>query len=71
MKNIFERASTSWVKYSEYEMKQSADGTKYIKPAPKAKPIIYDPLKNAEEMVVDALNVGLLLIGRSDENAVE
>ena len=71
MNNLFQRASSSWVKYSEYELKEAADGKRYIKPAHKAKPSIYDPLKDAESLVVDALNVGMLLMGRKGENAVQ
>jgi hypothetical protein len=53
MKNLFEQASSHWVKYSEYTIK---DG--YVTPAPTAKPDVYDPLKDAKTLVVDALNVG-------------
>ncbi|MCL2671358.1 MAG: hypothetical protein FWF10_04905 [Clostridiales bacterium] len=70
MNNLFQRASSHWVKYSEYEVKTVADGTRYIKPAPKAKPIVYDPLKDAENLVVDALNVGLLQMGRAEEKII-
>jgi len=66
MKNLFERASSHWVKYSEYVIK---DG--YITPAPNAKPCVYDPLKDAKSLVVDALNVGLLVLGKKNaENAL-
>ena len=71
MNNLLGRASSSWVRYSEYELKKAADGTKYIKPAPNAKPSIYDPLKDAENLVVDALNVGMLLMGRKNEKTVQ
>jgi len=70
MNNLFQRASSHWVKYSEYEIKTTADGTRYIKPVLKAKPVVYDPLKDAENLVVDALNVGLLQMGRAEEKVV-
>jgi len=70
MTNLFQRASSHWVKYSEYELKQTADGTKYIKPAPKAKPTVFDPLKDAETMVVDALNVGMLQMGHAASDKI-
>jgi len=70
MNNLFQRASSHWVRYSEYEIKTAADGTKYIKPAPKAKPTVYDPLKGAETLVVDALNVGMLQMGGAAEKVV-
>ena len=71
MNNLFQRARSHWVKYSEYEIKDAADGTRYIKPSPKAKPTVYDPLKDTETLVVDALNVGMLLMGRKGEKAVQ
>jgi len=71
MNNLFQRASSSWVRYSEYEIKKTEKGTRYIKPAPNAKPSIYDPLKEAETLVVDALNVGMLLMGRKGNKSVQ
>ena len=71
MNNLFQRASSCWVRYSEYEIKKGDDGKQYVKPAPKARPKIYDPLENAETLVVDALNVGMLLMGRKSEKTVQ
>lgn len=50
MNNLFQRTSSHWVKCSKYEMKEAAEGARYIKPAPKAKPIVYDLLKDAEAL---------------------
>jgi len=72
MNNPFQMASSHWVKYSEYVIQEAADGIRYVMPAPKAKPTVYNPLKNAEALVVDALNVGMSQMGESkkDESAV-
>ena len=51
MKNLFQKASSPWVRYSEYEYKKAGDGHFYITPAAGAKPEIYDPLKDAEHKV--------------------
>lgn len=60
MKNIFKHTRSSWVKYSEYDFVQDEDsGQVYIMPASNAKPQFFNPLENAEQMVIDALNVGL------------
>jgi hypothetical protein len=59
VENLFKQTSSPWAKYSEYEFK-SKDNILYITPALDAKPSVFDPLKNAETMVVDALNVGRL-----------
>ena len=70
MNNIFQKSSSYWVKYSEYELKEAGGGKLYVKPAPKARPKVYDPLKDAETLVVDALNVGLLQMNRAGKQAV-
>lgn len=65
MKNLFQNASSHWVRYSEYEFKQGGNGKLYVTPTAKTAPQVYDPLKNAETMVLDALNVGLLCMNRA------
>ena len=60
MKNLFQKTSSNWVKYSEYVFYETQDDELYVAPAPDATPIIFDPLENAEQMVLDALNVGML-----------
>lgn len=32
MKNLFERTSSTWVRYSEYEWKEAEDGILYLTP---------------------------------------
>ena len=59
------------MKYDEYVIKSVDNGVRYITSAPKAKPSVYDPLKDAQTLVVDALNVGVLQMGRKGESAVE
>jgi hypothetical protein len=41
-----------------------------VTPAAKAKPEVYDPLKDADAMVTDALNVGLLMMKRAGDAEV-
>jgi hypothetical protein len=65
MNNIFQKTSAYWAKYSEYEYRQGKNGHLYIEPTPTAKPSVYDPLVNAEAMVLDALNVGRLAMKES------
>lgn len=70
MENIFKRASSNWVKYSEYIKIEDENSNWYVMPAPDAKLQIYNPLKNAEEMVIDALNIGLTCMNseKTDED---
>lgn len=70
MKNFFEHSKSNWVKYSEYELKEK-DGVLYIKPTDDAMPNIYNIMKNKEDIVVDALNVGLLCMSKDKEKEAE
>lgn len=44
MKHLFERTSSTWVRYSECEWKEAKDGKLYLTPTKTAQPSIYDPL---------------------------
>ena len=71
MKNLFEQSRSHWVRYDRYELKTAADGNRYITPGKNAKPDIYNPLKEAPGIVLDALNVGMLMMNRSPEDEVQ
>ena len=62
MKNIFERSRARWIRYDKYEIREAPDGIRYITPAKDAKPEHYNPLKCGETLVVDALNVGMMMM---------
>ena len=59
MKNLFTHINSSWVKYSKYKTVKNSEGILYITAEQDAKPIIFNPLDNAQQMVIDALNVGI------------
>lgn len=71
MDNLFQNTSSYWAKFSEYEFVTAEDGVEYVKPATRAKPGVFDPLKNADELVLDALNVGLLQMNRSSDDTIQ
>lgn len=71
MNNLFQKTSSPWVRYSEYEYRQGKDGVLYLTPTRKAKPIVFDPLKDADAMVLDMLNVGRLCMSRVGEDAIQ
>ena len=58
MKNLFERTSSTGVRYSEYEWKKAEDGILYLTPTEMAQPSIYDPLTEYQQIVLDAINIG-------------
>ena len=71
MKNLFEQSRSHWVRYDYYELKTAEDGKRYITPGKSAKPDVYNPLKEVPNIVLDALNVGMLMMGRKPEAEVE
>ncbi|MCL2124092.1 MAG: hypothetical protein FWH34_08360 [Desulfovibrionaceae bacterium] len=71
MFNLFQKTSAPWVKYSEYVIREARDGNRYIRPSSKARVAVYDPLKDTEALVVDALNVGLLHMSSSKQAMAE
>ena len=71
MKNFFEQSRSCWVRYDRYELKTAADGKCYITPGKDAKPEVYNPLKEAPAIVLDALNVGMLMMGRKPAGEVQ
>ena len=71
MKNLFEQSRSHWVRYDRYELKTAADGKRYVTPAKDAKPDVYNPMKEMPGMVLDALNVGMLMMGRRKDVDVE
>ena len=71
MKNLFEQSRSHWVRYDHYELKTAEDGKRYITPGKNAKPDVYNPLKEVPNIVLDALNVGMLMMERKPEAEVE
>ena len=60
MNNLFQKTNAYWARYSNYEYRKGDDGTLYIMPTGAALPSVYDPMKEVEALVVDAINVGRL-----------
>lgn len=71
MKNFFEHTSASWVRYSDYEWKTTEDGKEYLLPTKDARPQPYDPMTVADELVLAAADIGLMLFRRESEKAVK
>ena len=67
MKNLFESTSSNWVRYNAYELKKDKGGMLYLTAAQGAKPAIYDPLKDSQSLVRDALNIGRLRMSKQSE----
>lgn len=59
MDKIFEHLSSSWIRYFDYEWRTAKDGHEYLTPTAEAGVRPYDPLKQADQLLLDALNIGL------------
>ena len=66
MSNLFQRTSSNWVRYDKYEWKEDKEGTLYITPSPDAKVSLYNPLKDSEQMVLKAVNLGLMCMDKNN-----
>lgn len=71
MKNLFENTSSYWVRYSKYEYRTGKDGLLYITPEANSQPILYDPLVNYTQLVLDALNLGMLAMKQKSESKLK
>lgn len=71
MKNLFERTSSNWVRYSEYVWKEAADRTLYLTPSENAKPSIYDPLGEYQQIVLDAINIGRMESQKKSQKEIQ
>ena len=71
MNNLFERTSSQWVRYSEYEWKAAEDGTLYLIPTKAAQPGIYDPLAEYRQIVLDAIDIGRMGMARKQDTEIQ
>ena len=71
MKHLFERTSSNWVRYSEYEWKAAEDGTLYLTPTKTAQPSIYDPQAEYQRIVLDAINIGRMGMGKKPDAEIQ
>lgn len=63
MNKLFEHTASCWVRYRNYEWKKK-DGKQYLMPRKNAMPDIYDPMQCADDLVIDALDIGLMIFQR-------
>jgi predicted nucleic acid-binding Zn ribbon protein len=66
MHNLFEKTSSGWVKYDKYEWKEDTSGTLFITPTQDAKPSLSFPLKDSEQLVLKAINIGMLCMDKNN-----
>ena len=57
MKNLFSNVSTFWVRYSDYCVRTAENGKKYLTVVDGAMPEKINPFNNANQLVLDAINI--------------
>ena len=66
MNNLFQKTSSNWARYDKYEWKEDKEGTLYITPSPDAKVSLYNTLKDSEQIVLKAVNLGLMCMDKNN-----
>jgi hypothetical protein len=64
---LFGRSTSRWIKYNEYDCNQAEDGKWYIHPKFDSVSAVYDPIENVNDMLVEALNIGLKCMSSAKE----
>ena len=55
-----------WPRYDKYEVVSGPDCKRYIRPTEDAHPCAFHHVKEKEKMVIDAINVGMLVLGQKN-----
>ena len=66
---IFENVSASWVRYDQYEWREK-DGILYLMSAEGAKAMPYDPIEEADSIVIAAMEIGLMLMRKEAQEEI-
>lgn len=61
----------SWPRYDKYEVVSGPDCKRYIRPTEDAHPCAFHHVKEKEKMVIDAINVGMLVLGQKTDSVIE
>lgn len=60
-----------WPRYDKYEVVSGPDCKRYIRPTEDAHPCAFHHVKEKEKMVIDAINVGMLVLGQKTDSVIE
>ncbi len=71
MTNLFENTSAYWAKYAAYEWRKADNGREYLLPTADATVSVYNTISLADDLVLDAVNVGLLVFHKSPEQEIK
>ena len=61
----------SWPRYSKYEIVTAPNGSRYVRPIEDSYPMAFHYIKEKENIVIDAVNVGMLVLGKKSDEVIE
>ena len=71
MTNLFEHTSAYWAKYSAYEWRKTDNGKEYLLPTADATVSVYNTIPLTDQLVLDAVNVGVLVFCKLPEQKIK
>ena len=71
MTNLFEHTNAFWAKYAAYEWRVADDVKEYLLPTKDAEAAVDNIMKVADQLVLDAVNVGRLVMKKSPEKIIK
>ena len=71
MTNLFEHTSAYWAKYSAYEWRKADNGKEYLLPTADATVSVYNTIPLTDQLVQDAVNVGVLVFRKLPEQKIK
>ncbi len=71
MMNLFEHTSAHWARYADYQWRKAPDGQAYLLPEGEAEATVYDPIPLANQLVTDAVNIGLLIFHKQPDREIQ
>lgn len=62
MIQLFTHSTSSWVRYDKYMIRKADNGKRYLTAADGAVPTIINPFEEVQQMALDAINIGIMVL---------
>lgn len=71
MIRLFTHSTSSWVRYDRYVVRKAGNGKRYLTPAEGALPQLINPFEKVQQMAMDAINIGIMVMDNRAGSIVE
>ena len=71
MIRLFTHSTSSWVRYERYVVRKAGNGKRYLTPAEGALPQLINPFEKVQQMALDAINIGIMVMDNRAGSIVE